>query len=102
VAAEQRAALSVEIRRRDVENIITEFKIVETDDGFRIEIKGNKEKIRRLMENLGPHSFFGGPLRGPFRRSFRFGFGPGPGFWGGWYDPTSEEPRGPRPDDKMA
>ena len=32
-----------------MENIITEFKVIETDDGFRIEIKGDKEQIKAFM-----------------------------------------------------
>jgi hypothetical protein len=72
-----------------MEKVINEFKVVETDDGFRIEIKGNKEAIRRMLRGFGPHSFFG--AHGPFGRNFRFGFGPG--FWsgfGGWWDPWEE------------
>lgn len=81
-----------------MENVISEFRIVETDDGYRIEIKGNKEAIRRMLGNFGPHGFWGGP----FRRGFRFGFGPGPGFWGGFYDPSQgAEPHRSPPDDKV-
>ena len=32
-----------------MENIITEFKVIETEDGFRIEIKGDKEQIKAFM-----------------------------------------------------
>lgn len=64
-----------------MEKVINEFKIIETEDGFRIEIKGNKEAIRRMLSGFGPGSFFG--FRGPFGRGFRFGFGPA-GFWGGF------------------
>jgi hypothetical protein len=28
-----------------MEQVISEVKVIETDDGFRIEIKGDKEKI---------------------------------------------------------
>lgn len=53
-----------------MEKIINEFRVVETDDGFRIEIKGDKEKIRSFI------SGFGGP------RHWRH-WGPGPGgHWG--------------------
>lgn len=44
-----------------MENIISEFRVIETEDGFRIEIKGDKEKLR---------SFFAGAR------------GPGAGWWG--------------------
>ena len=66
-----------------MEKVINEFKVIETDDGFRIEIKGDKEAIRRMMGGFGPHSFrgkkrhFGGP---------GFGFGFGPRFWAGFSD----------------
>lgn len=72
-----------------MEKIINEFKIVETDDGFRIEIKGDKEAIRRMLKGFGPHNFFGGGF--PFGRGFGFGFGPG--FWSGfgnWGDFSEE------------
>ena len=75
-----------------MEKIINEFKVIETDDGFRIEIKGDKEAIRRMLRGFGPHSFFG--AGGPFGRGFGFGFGPFWGGFGGWGDPwegTEEE-----------
>jgi hypothetical protein len=65
-----------------MEKVINEFKVVELDDGFRIEIKGDKEAIRRMLRGFGPHSFFGADF--PFGRGFSFGFGP---FWGGWGGP---------------
>lgn len=74
-----------------MEKVINEFKIIETDDGFRIEIKGDKETIRQMLSGLGAHSFFG--AGGPSGRGFRFGFGPG--FWGGfgnWCGPWDEPP----------
>ena len=73
-----------------MEKVINEIKVVETDDGFRIEIKGDKDAIRRMLSGFGFRSFFGG--EGPFIRGFRFGFGPG--FWGGFRggcDPWWEE-----------
>jgi hypothetical protein len=72
-----------------MEKVINEFKVVETDDGFRIEIKGDKEVIRRMSSGFGPHNFF--KAEAPFGRGFRFGFGPG--FWGrfgGWCGPWEE------------
>lgn len=52
------------------EKVIQEFKIIETDDGYRIEIKGDKEHLRKWME--GKHR-----RRGPWKwRGFGpFGFG---------------------------
>jgi hypothetical protein len=72
-----------------MERVINEFKVIETDDGFRIEIKGDKEAIRRMLSGFGPHNCF--RAGGPSGRGFRFGFGPG--FWGGfggWWDPWGE------------
>ena len=58
-----------------MEKIISEFKVVETKDGFRIEIKGDKEALRRLLKGSGPRDFFKSGM--PFGRGFRFDFGPG-------------------------
>jgi hypothetical protein len=33
-----------------MENIISEFRLIETDDGYRIEIKGDKEKMKSFMK----------------------------------------------------
>ncbi|MFQ5612617.1 MAG: hypothetical protein ACE5H9_10845 [Anaerolineae bacterium] len=63
-----------------MEKVINEFKVVETDDGFRIEIKGDKEAIRRMLGIFGGKSPFG--PKGPFGRGFGFGFGPR--FWAGF------------------
>jgi hypothetical protein len=71
---------------KTMEKIINEFKIIETDDGFRVEIKGDKEVIRKMF-SAGPHHFFRG--KGPFGHHFPFG----PGFWGrfgGWCAPWDE------------
>ncbi|MCK4900861.1 MAG: hypothetical protein KAS38_18925 [Anaerolineales bacterium] len=38
-----------------MENLISEFKVIETDDGFRIEIKGDKEKIKSFMNDFTEH-----------------------------------------------
>jgi hypothetical protein len=69
-----------------MEKIISEFKVIETDDGFRIEIKGDKETLRKMFVG-GPHHFFRG--KGPFGHHFPFG----PGFGGrfrGWCAPWEE------------
>ncbi len=46
-----------------MEKIISEYKVIETDDGFRIEIKGDKETLRKMFVG-GPRRFFRG--KGPF------------------------------------
>jgi hypothetical protein len=53
-----------------MEKVIQEFRIIETDDGFRIEIKGDKEQLREWVMRLDPRHW-GGP--GP---GMRFAFGP--------------------------
>lgn len=65
-----------------MERIINEFRVIETDDGFRIEIKGDKEKLRSVL------SGFGGRARGRHghhrRRAFAWGpfdFGFDPSTW---------------------
>ncbi|MEW5870212.1 MAG: hypothetical protein AB1894_13125 [Chloroflexota bacterium] len=72
-----------------MENVISELRVIETDDGFRIEIKGDKEKIRgwigHWMEAKG-RPWRGGP--GHFRGHFPFGFAP----WMYWGEPGKEEP----------
>ena len=62
-----------------MEKVINEIRIVETDDGFRIEIKGDKEAIRQMLHGCGAGV--------PFGRGFR------PGFWssfGGWCGPWQQ------------
>ena len=61
-----------------MEKVINEFKVIETDDGFRIEIKGDKEAIREMLGGFGPHFFRG---RGRRNRPFGPQFGFGPHFW---------------------
>jgi hypothetical protein len=38
-----------------MDKIINEFKVIETEDGFRIEIKGDKDKIRSFISSFGGH-----------------------------------------------
>jgi hypothetical protein len=57
-----------------MEKVINEFKIIETDDGFRIEIKGDKEAIRQMIRGFGPR-------RRKRRFDHGFGFGFAPHFW---------------------
>ena len=76
-----------------MEKVISEFKVIETEDGFRIEIKGNKEAIRRMLSGFGLcDSFRAGA---PFGRSFHFGpsFWSGFGSWCGSWKRTEEKDR---------
>lgn len=66
-----------------MEKVINEFKVIETDDGFRIEIKGDKEAIRRMIGAFGP-PFFRARKRRPGGPGFEFNFGPR--FWAGFSD----------------
>ncbi|HST05602.1 MAG TPA: hypothetical protein VLQ48_12825 [Chloroflexia bacterium] len=66
------------------EKILHQITIVETDDGYRIEIKGDKEKLRAMGFGRG-FGGFGGFGPGMMFRGMRPGFGgrPGPhGFHG--------------------
>jgi hypothetical protein len=90
----------------EMEKIIQEFRIIETDDGFRIEIKGDKEELREFVMSLDPRNWprhKWGPWDGPWswqpkrgqrRRGGRFPFGPGAFFgfgpWG-WGDEEDDE-----------
>ena len=43
-----------------MEKVIQEFRVIETEDGFRIEIKGDKEKMKDFMKGFrhrGRHGF---------------------------------------------
>ena len=61
-----------------MEKMINEFKLIETEEGFRIEIKGNKEAIRRMLSGFDfCDSFRTGT---PFASSSH----PCPDFWSGF------------------
>jgi hypothetical protein len=72
-----------------MEKVLQEFRIIETEDGFRIEIKGDKEKLRDFVMGLDPrHWMHHGPPMGrgipfgPFgMKGHRMHFGP---FRMGW------------------
>ena len=52
-----------------MEKVINELRVIETDDGFRIEVKGDKEQIKSFMSDFGKHkpgSHWHGRRRGPF------------------------------------
>ena len=80
------------------EKIIHEVRFIETDDGFRIEVKGDKERIRKM--GFGPGMGFGpfmgcGPGRGrgrKWRHGRKHGHGMGGWMWGGWGEHEDFEP----------
>jgi hypothetical protein len=47
-----------------VEKVIKEWRVIETDDGFRIEIKGDKDAMRSCFKHLRSH----GPMHWPHHR----------------------------------
>ncbi len=51
--------------------IIDDVKFVETNDGFRIEIKGDKEAMRKMWDECGMGFLFGSASQSYFD----------PGFW---------------------
>ena len=53
------------------EKVINEFRIIETDDGYRIEIKGDKEHLKKFMHGFGRRGWGHHHARGPMG----FGFG---------------------------
>jgi hypothetical protein len=78
-----------------MEKVIQEFRVIETDDGYRIEIKGDKEKMKPFINCFGSkrHS------RRNRRRRWGGPFGFGPMAWmramhsgGPWdFEPEGEE-----------
>ncbi len=77
------------------DKVLHEVRILETEDGFRIEIKGDKEHLRKMgFGKMG----FGGMGFGPgmmFRRHRHhwggpFGFRHGRGPWGWGYEGEDE------------
>ncbi len=76
-----------------MEKVLQEFRLVETDDGFRIEIRGDKEALRSWLTGFGPwprRRRWGGmppffPFRPRFWRHWALWCGP----W--WAAETSEE-----------
>jgi hypothetical protein len=72
-----------------MERIITEFRLIETDDGYRLEVKGDKEAMHKAMADWrrrrhGMHGFPFPPFVGPwhYRRH-----------WGGCCEPEDDEPK---------
>lgn len=59
-----------------MDKVLHEFRIIETDDGFRIEIKGDKEQLRPMIMGLDPRNWLhherGIPFRPPWMRHRRW------------------------------
>jgi hypothetical protein len=78
------------------EKVIFEVRLVETEDGLRLEMKGDKERMHefgfgRRMRHFGRH--FG---HGERRAWSRCGHHFGPGF-GPWWDEEPEPKEEPKP-----
>lgn len=73
------------------EKVIYEVRFLETDDGFRIEINGDKERMRKM--GFGPGMGFGSWMRFGKRHHRRHGrrmWGFGPWAWGCWSEAPEE------------
>jgi hypothetical protein len=70
-----------------MEKVIQEFRIIETEDGFRIEIKGDKERLREFVMNLDPRHWMRGPHPGGPWHGGKHGRGGGVRFgpMGAWF-----------------
>jgi hypothetical protein len=81
------------------DKVIHEVRFIETDDGFRIEVKGDKERMREMGfgPGFGPGMGFGWMHRRHWRRGRGWhGFGPGHfGPWGPWWDDELESDETP-------
>jgi hypothetical protein len=79
------------------DKVVHEVKFVETDDGFRIEVKGDKELLKKMgfgpgLMGFGPRLHFGAHRHRPHRRHRKFMFGPGAGPWAWWNQWDDDEP----------
>ena len=75
------------------EKVIHEVRFVETDDGFRIEIRGDKERMKQF--GFGPGLGFGRHARRARHRAWMWGWGCGPAPW--WVEEADE---GDRPEER--
>jgi len=72
-----------------MEKVIGELKIVETEDGYRIEIKGDKEKMKEMFSGLRGRKFRSRHFH-PFDLGFGGGFWGGMGPWCCWWEEKKE------------
>ena len=85
------------------EKVIHEVRFIETDDGFRIEVKGDKERLKEMGfgpgmmgfghgMGFGPRMLFKRHRRGRHGRRRRFGPGFGPwAWWNHWFEEDDED-----------
>ncbi len=82
-----------------MEKLIQEFRVIETDDGFRIELKGDKERMRSFVTRMDPRRRSGGRAAWGHGHRGRHGCGPKtflgfgipPWMYGDWYEEEDEE-----------
>ena len=75
------------------EKVLSEIRFIETDDGYRVEIKGDKEKLKKMgfmHKGCGSGKFFGRG-RGKF---WGRGHEYGPPPWAWEWEEMTEEDRG--------
>lgn len=73
------------------DKVIHEMRLIETDDGFRIELKGDKEHLKKML--FRPGLMFGHKMG--FGRRFRkarrrHGYGFAHPWMSGWWEEESE------------
>ena len=73
------------------EKVLSEIRFIETDDGYRVEFKGDKEQLKKMgfmHRGCGPGRFFGRG-RGKFWGGGH-GYGPPPWAWE-WEEMSGED-----------
>lgn len=96
------------------EKVIHEVRFIETDDGFRIEVKGDKERLKEMgwgqgmgfgpgmfhMRGMpfGPGKGFAKRMRRARRHGRKHGFGPWA--WWNWFDEEDEPAEAEEPPKK--
>lgn len=59
------------------DNLITDVQVTETEDGFRIEVKGDKERLKAMGFGPGMKFPFGPGMGRGFMRGMKRGWGRG-------------------------
>jgi hypothetical protein len=57
-----------------MEKVVQEFRVIETEDGYRIEIKGDKERMKSFMHGWRPWKHW--KQHGRRRWGRHYGYGP--------------------------
>jgi hypothetical protein len=82
------------------DKILHEIRFIETDDGYRIEIKGDKEQIKKMgfghLMGVGHRMRHWRRPRRTWRHRRGYGYAP-PWMWGPWDEDYDEEEEGEDP-----